>query len=107
MGYVDDYKKRHGKCEFCKFHNVTGSYMCAECYGGSFKDTLDLVTFIRRRVSEDATEKFNESERGKQLLADIDHYENLYDQHKREYNKARDSFIDEELKRVDDIINSI
>ena len=45
--------------------------MCAECYGGSFKDTLDLVTFIRRRVSEDATEKFNASDRGKQLLADI------------------------------------
>lgn len=107
MGYVDEYKKRHGKCEFCKFHNVTGSYMCAECYGGSFKDTLDLVTFIRRRVSEDATEKFNESERGKQLLADIDHYENLYDQRKREYNKARDSFIDEELKRIDNVINSI
>ena len=107
MGYVDDYKKRHGKCEFCKFHNVTGSYMCAECYGGSFKDTLDLVTFIRRRVSEDATEKFNASDRGKQLLADIDHYENLYDQCRHEYNKARDSFIDDELKRVDDIINSI
>ena len=107
MGYVDDYKSRHGKCEFCKFHNVTGSYICAECYGYSFKDKLDLVTFIRKNVSDDATEKFNASERGKQLLADIEHYEQLYDQCKDEYDTACKSFIDEELKRVDDIINSI
>lgn len=107
MGYVDDYKARHGKCEFCQFNNCTGAYVCAECYGHSFKDKLDLVTFIRKRVSEDATEKFNASERGKQLLSDIEHYEQLYDQCKDEYNTARDSFIEEELKRVDSIINSI
>lgn len=107
MGYIDDYKARQGKCEFCKFHNVTGSHLCAECYGYSFKDKIDLVTFIRKRVSEDAIEKFNASEHGKQLLSNIECYKQLYDQCKDEYNAARDSFIDEELKRVDDIINSI
>lgn len=107
MGYIDEYKARHGKCEFCKYDNVTGSHVCAECYGYSFKDKLDLTTFIRKRVKEDAIEKFNSSERGKQLLSDIDHYEQLYDKCKDEYNTARDSYIDEELKRVDDIINSI
>ena len=107
MGYIDDYKARHGKCEFCKYHNVTGSHVCAECYGYSFKDSLDLVTFIRKRVSEDATEKFNASEYGKQLLSDIEHYEQLYNKCKDEYNTARDSYIDEELKRVDGIINLI
>lgn len=107
MGYTDEYKARHGKCEFCKYHNVTGSHICSECYGYSFKDSLDLVTFIRKIVSEDATKKFNMSERGKQLLSDIEHYEQLYDKCKDEYNAARDSYINEELKRVDDIINSI
>lgn len=107
MGYVDDYKARRGKCEFCKFHNVTGSYICAECYGYSFKDRLDLVTFIRERVSDEANEKFNASEHVKQLLSDIERYKQLYDQYQDEYNTARDSFIKEELKRVDDIINSI
>lgn len=107
MGYIDDYKARHGKCEFCKYHNFTGSPVCAECYGYSFKDSLDLVTFIRKRVSEDATEKFNASEYGKLLLSDIEHYGQLYNKCKDEYNAARDSYIDEELKRVDGIINLI
>lgn len=107
MGYIDEYKARHGKCEFCKYHNVTGSHVCAECYGYSFKDSLDLVTFISKRVSEDATKKFNTSERGKQLLSDIEHYEQLYDKCKDGYSTASDTYINEELKRVDDIINSI
>jgi len=107
MGYIDEYNARHGKCEFCKYHNFTGSPVCAECYGYSFKDSLDLVTFIRKRVSDEATKKFNASEYGKQLLSDIEHYEQLCDKCKDEYNAARDSYINEELKRVDDIINSI
>lgn len=32
MGYLDDYNARIGKCEYCKYHNVTGSPRCAECY---------------------------------------------------------------------------
>ena len=107
MGYIDDYKARYGKCEFCKYHNFTGSPVCAECYGYSFKDSKDLMTFINDRVSEDATEKFNTSDYGKQLLSDIEHYEQLYYKCKDEYNKARDSYISEELKRVNSIINLI
>lgn len=49
-----NYKSRHSKCVFCKFHIVVGSYICAECYDdSSFKDTSDLVAFIRERIPKD------------------------------------------------------
>lgn len=68
MRYIEDYKSRQCKCEFCKFYNVAGSYMCAECYdGSSFKDKLDLVTFIRERVSKDVLNKLIESDEYKRL----------------------------------------
>ncbi len=45
--YIDEYNARHGKCDYCKYHNVAGSQRCTDCYGRAFEDTVDLYTFIR------------------------------------------------------------
>ena len=108
MRYIDGYKSRKGKCEFCKFHNVAGSYMCAECYDcSSFKDKLDLVTFIRKRAYDNALNKFIESDECKHLRDLVEQQRKLYYKCKFAYDKARTRFVDDELKRIDEIINSI
>lgn len=107
MGYFDEYNERHGKCEFCKHHNVTGSYRCAECYGHAFEDNVDLFSFIRARVTKDATNKFNESEEGKQLHDMMEQHRQTYNQCKESYNRELNKFIESEIKRVESVINSI
>jgi hypothetical protein len=107
MGYLDDYNSRHGKCEYCKHHNSVESNCCCDCYGGAFEDAVDLYTFIRAKVSKDAIEKFNGTDEGKRLYNMMEQHRQTYNQCKDSYNNAREKFIDEELKRVDDIINSI
>ena len=107
MGYLDDYNARHGKCEYCKHHSVTGSYRCAECYGYAFEDNIDLYTFIRARVTEDAVEKFNASDEGKRLYDMMEQHRRTYNQCKGSYNKARDQFVDAELRRIESSIDSI
>lgn len=104
MGYLDDYKARNGKCEYCIHQN---SSKCAECYGHSFEDSIDLYTFIRASVTKDAVEKFNTSDEGKQLYDMMEQHRQTYNQCKDSYNRARDKFVDAELKRVEDAINSI
>lgn len=104
MGYLDDYKARNGKCEYCIHQN---SSKCAECYGHSFEDSIDLYTFIRASVTKDAVEKFNTSDEGKQLYDMMEQHRQTYNQCKDSYNRARDKFVDSELKRVEDAINSI
>lgn len=107
MGYLDDYNMRHGKCEYCKHHNVTGSMRCTECYGMAFEDSLDLFTFIRAKVSKDAVDKFNESDEGKRLYNAMEQYRQLYNQYRDSYNEARNRFVDDELRRIEESINSI
>lgn len=107
MGYLDDYNARKGKCEYCKYHNVTGSMRCAECYGYSFEDSVDLYTFIRAKASKDAIEKFNESDEGKRLHDLMEQHRQTYNQCKDSYNEERDKFVDAELKRIEEFINSI
>lgn len=107
MGYLDDYNARHGKCEYCKHHNATGSHRCAECYGHAFEDAVDLYTFIRARVTKDAVEKFNVSDEGKRLYDMMEQHRQTYNQCKDSYNIARDQFVDAELKRIENSINSI
>ena len=104
MGYLDDYKARNGKCEYCIHQN---SSKCAECYGHSFEDSIDLYTFIRASVTKDAVEKFNTSDEGKPLYDMMEQHRQTYNQCKDSYNKARDKFVDAELKHVEDAINSI
>lgn len=107
MGYLDDYNSRCGKCEYCRHHNSADSNYCVDCNGTKFEDSLDLYTFIKAKVSKNAVEKFNSSENGKRLYNMMEQHRQTYNQCKDSYNNARDKFIDEELKRVDDIINSI
>jgi hypothetical protein len=107
MGYIDDYKMRYGKCEYCKYNTSIGSQRCVECYGYSFEDSVDLYTFIRAKVSKDAIHKFNESDEGKHLSDLMAQNEQLYYQSKDAYNRARDKFVDDELKRIEDSINSV
>lgn len=104
MGYLDDYKARNGKCEYCIHQD---SSKCTECYGHSFEDPVDLYTFIRASVTKDAVEKFNTSDEGKQLYDMMEQHRQTYNQCKDSYNRARDKFVDAELKRIEDAINSI
>lgn len=107
MGYIDDYKSRNGKCEYCKHHNVNCSSICTDCDRNSFEDCIDLYTFIRASVTKDAVEKFNASDEGKPLYDMMEQHRQTYNQCKDLYNRARDKFVDAELKRVEDAINSI
>lgn len=107
MGYLDDYKARTGKCDYCKYHNVTGSQRCADCYGTSFEDRLNLYEFIKRQVTDNATDKFNCTEKGKQLLEELDKCKQAYCNAEDEYYKEKNSFIDSELKRIDNAINAL
>ena len=107
MGYLDDYRERHGKCEYCKHRSVTGSNRCVECYGGAFEDAVDLYTFIRARVTKDAVEKFNASDEGKRLYDMMEQHRQTYNQCKDSYDRAREKYIDAELKRIEESINSI
>ena len=109
MGYIDNYKARSGKCEYCIHQD---SSKCADCYsvrnwGHSFEDSVDLYTFIRASVTKDAVKKFNASDEGKLLYDMMEQQRQTYNQCKDSYNRARDKFINAELKRIDDAINSI
>jgi hypothetical protein len=105
MGYIDDYNKRKGKCEYCKHHNYTGSHRCAECYGTAFEDSVDLLSFIRAKVTKDATNEFNESEEGKRLYNMMEQHRQTYNQCKDSYNQARDKFVDEAIRQFEDKLN--
>ena len=107
MGYLDDYKARNGKCEYCKYHNVNCSSRCTECDRKSFEDSVDLYTFIRASVTKDAVDKFNASVEGKSLYDMMEQHRQTYNQCRDSYNRERDKFVDAELKRVEDAINSI
>lgn len=101
MGYLSDYKERRGKCEYCVCHN--GGYSgCHKCYGSNFKDKLDLLTYIRRRTEEDASNKFNQSDKGKYLLEIVEQTSQAYNEAQINYSKAKDEFIKLELKKVED-----
>lgn len=107
MGYVDEYNERHGKCEYCKYHSVTGSHRCVECYGRSFEDNVDLFSFIKARVTKEASDKFNTTPEGKQLYEMMEQHRQTYNQCKESYNRELNKFIEFEIKRVESIINSI
>lgn len=107
MGYLSDYNSRHGKCEYCKHHNATGSMRCAECYGMAFEDSVDLLSFIRAKVTKDAVDRFNESDEGKQLFSMMEQHRETYNQCRDSYNKARDVFVEAEIKRIEQSLDSI
>lgn len=106
MGYFDEYNERHGKCEFCKYH-YTVSTTCTECYGKLFEDSVDLFSFIKARVTKEASDKFNATPDGKQLYDMMEQHRQTYNQCKESYNRELNKFIESEIKRVESIINSI
>lgn len=104
MGYFTEYKERRGKCEYCVNHH--GGYSgCHECYGFNFKDKLDLLTYIRRRVNEDASKRFDNSDEGKSLLNIVEETNTAYNDAKDKYDKAKDEYIKSELKKVEDMLD--
>ena len=107
MGYLDEYNARSGKCEYCKHRSVTGSNRCVECYGYAFEDKLGVYEFIRKRVSEDAAIKYDESSDGKLLLEKIDECKKALLEAEDFYKKEREKCIDKELKRIEDTINAL
>jgi len=107
MGYIDEYNARHGKCDYCKYHNVAESQRCTDCYGRAFEDTVDLYTFIRAKVSKDAIKRFNESTDGKRLYNIMEQHRQIYEQSKDSYNREREKFVDTELKRIENAINTL
>lgn len=102
MGYLNEYKERHGKCEYCVSHNNGGYSGCHECYGSNFKDKLDLLTYIKRRVNEDAASQFDSSDEGKSFLDAVKEAERTYYDAKDKYDKAKDEFIKSEFKKIED-----
>lgn len=105
MGYLAEYKERHGKCEYCVSHNNGGYSGCHECYGSNFKDKLDLLTYIRHRANEDASKQFDNSDEGKSLLEFVVETSKAYNDAKDKYNKAKGEFIKSELKRIESILD--
>lgn len=101
MGYLSDYKARSKDCNNCE-HKGYVSGPCHECYGFHFKDRIDLLTYIKQRVREDAIVKFDESDEGKTLKYVVEQTEEMYSKAKDEYTVARDKFIKSELKRIED-----
>jgi hypothetical protein len=106
MTYMEEYKARKGKCEYCK-NKGKGENFCAECWGYSFADRLDFMGFVKKRVSEQARETFDETEEGKRLLAEYNKREEEYFNAKDTYEKARDLFVDNEVKKVEAKFDSI
>lgn len=102
MGYLTEYKERRGKCEYCVSHNNGGYSGCHECYGSLFKDKLDLLTYIRRRVNEDASKQFDNSDEGKFLFDTVESTREAYNDAKNKYDKSKDEFIKSELKKIED-----
>ena len=98
MTYMEEYKARNGKCEYCK-NSDKGENFCAECWGYGFDDRLDFMGFVKKRVSEQASETFDETEEGKRLLAEYNKREEEYFTAKDAYEKARDLFVDNEVKK--------
>lgn len=106
MTYMEEYKARKGKCEYCK-NKGKGENFCAECWGYSFADRLDFMGFVKKRVSEQARETFDETEEGKRLLAEYNKREEEYFMAKDTYEKSRDLFVDNEVKKVEAKFDSI
>lgn len=102
MGYLSEYKERRGKCEYCVNHNNGGYSGCHECYGSNFKDKLDLLTYIKRRANEDASNQFDSSDEGKSLFNIVESARSAYNDAKDKYDKAKDEFIKSELKKIED-----
>lgn len=100
MGYLNEYKERHGKCEYCIHHNRLYRG-CVECYDAYFKDKLDLMSYIKQRVNEDASNQFDNSDEGKSLLAIVNETYLPYMDAKEKYDKAKSEFIELELKKVE------
>lgn len=63
--------------------------------------------FVKKRVSEQARETFDETEEGKRLLAEYNKREEEYFTAKDTYEKARDLFVDNEVKKVEAKFDSI
>lgn len=99
MGYLTDYKERHGKCEFCVNNN--GSYSgCHECYGSNFKDRLDLLTFINNEAERDALFKFESSDKGKELKAAVEKADFIHREAHNTYDAEKAIFIKDEVDRI-------
>ena len=99
MTYMEEYNARKGKCEYCK-NKDKGYNFCAECWGYSFADRLDFMGFVKKRVSEQARETFDETEEGKRLLDEYNKREEEYFMAKDTYEKSRDLFVKTELEKV-------
>lgn len=103
MKYLNEYKERHGKCEYCIHHNRLYRG-CVECYDANFKDKIDLMSYIKQRVNEDASKQFDNSDEGRSLLAIVNETSKPYMDAKEKYDKAKKEFIELELKKIEDIL---
>ena len=63
--------------------------------------------FVKKRVSEQASETFDETEEGKRLLDEYNKREEEYFSAKETYEKARYLFVDTELEKAVAKFNAI
>lgn len=104
MSYIEEYRKRIGKCQYC----ACDSAVCHHsCYGYSFKDKLSLFDFIRERVKEQATRRFDDSQQGHELLDAMAQTELAFKDAKQRYNDEKKKYIEEALQKLESQIEQL
>jgi hypothetical protein len=103
MNYIEEYSKRHG-CENC---SRNGTDYCHECYGYSFRDKLNLFEFIKDKAEANAINKFDNSERGIELITMIKEAKAVLEEAEIQYKEEKEKAVDEAIKKLENQINNL
>lgn len=105
MGYLDEYNARRGNCEYCT-HSGPNRRTCVDCKY-HFEDDLDFYTFVRAKVTKEATEEFKKTDVGAKLYEIMETCRLTYVDSRDTYDKALRSYVDNALSKLDNSLNSI
>ena len=105
MGYIEDYQKRIGHCEYCIRGN--GLYCEEDCYGGNFIDKLSLFDFIREDVKQKAISQFDQTEQGAKLKKEMEIASVALKKASRVYEDEKAKFRQSQLDKLNTQINSL
>lgn len=95
--YIQEYKDRNNKCEFCAYHNIHGG-RCHVCKNHDwFVHDINLKQYIIKRVTEDSEKEFISSKEGANLKAKVELRKSVYDDFNK-YVENQKEFLDNELE---------
>lgn len=106
MGYLEDYQKRVGHCEYCT-HRRDGLYCGNECYGSNFIDKLSLFDFIRENIKQKAISQFDQTEQGAKLKKDVEIASVALKKASWVYEDEKEKFVQSQLDKLNNQINSL